>query len=51
MTTPDKIESAIGTLEFFVGVPNRKTIDAVYDYVDHARAVQAFINMTWCTQS
>jgi hypothetical protein len=46
MTTPDKIESAIGTLEFFDGVPNRKTIDAVYDYVDRARSVQAFINMT-----
>ncbi|MGB5242792.1 MAG: DUF1254 domain-containing protein, partial [Lutimonas sp.] len=44
--TPDKIESPIGTLEFFDGIPNRKTIDAVYDYVDRARAVQAFINMT-----
>ena len=39
ITTPDKIESPIGTLEFFDGVPNRKTIDAVYDYVDRARAV------------
>ena len=38
ITTPDKIESPIGTLEFFDGVPNRKTIDAVYDYVD--RVVQ-----------
>ena len=46
ITTPDKIESPIGTLEFFDGVPNRKTIDAVYEYVDRARAVQAFINMT-----
>ena len=36
ITTPDKIESPIGTLEFFDGVPNRKTIDAVYDYVDRA---------------
>ena len=46
ITTSDKIESPIGTLEFFDGVPNRKTIDAVYGYVDRARAVQAFINMT-----
>ena len=44
--TPDKIESPIGTLEFFDGIPNRKTIDNVYEYVDRARAVQAFINMT-----
>ena len=28
ITTPDKIESPIGTLEFFDGVPNRQTIDA-----------------------
>ena len=46
ITTPDKIESPIGTLEFFDGIPNRKTIDKVYEYVDRARAVQAFINMT-----
>ncbi len=46
ITTPDKIESPIGTLEFFDGIPNRKTIDNVYEYVDRARAVQAFINMT-----
>jgi len=46
ITTPDKIESPIGTLEFFDGIPNRQTIDAVYEYVDRARAVQAFINMT-----
>ena len=46
ITTPDLIGSPIGTLEFFDGVPNRKTIDNVYEYVDRARAVQAFINMT-----
>jgi hypothetical protein len=46
ITTPDKIESPIGTLEFFDGVPNRQTIDNVYEYVYRARAVQAFINMT-----
>ena len=46
ITTPDKIASPIGTLEFFDGVPNRETIDTVYDYVDRARAVEAFINMT-----
>ncbi len=46
ITTPDLIGSPIGTLEFFDGIPNRKTIDNVYEYVDRARAVQAFINMT-----
>ena len=33
-------------MEFFDGIPNRKTIDNVYEYVDRARAVAAFINMT-----
>jgi hypothetical protein len=46
ITTPDKVETPIGTLEFFDGIPDRETIDKVYDYVDRARAVQAFINMT-----
>ena len=46
ITTPDKVESPIGTLEFFDGIPNRETIDNVYEYVDRARAVQAFVNMT-----
>jgi len=46
VTTPDKVKTSIGTLEFFDGVPNNATVDAVYDYVDRARAVEAFINLT-----
>ncbi len=45
ITTPAKVESAIGTLEFFDGIPTLKTKDAVYDYVDRARAVQIYIDM------
>jgi hypothetical protein len=45
ITTQDAVPSSIGTLEFFDGVPNRATVDAVYDYVDRARAVEAFINL------
>jgi hypothetical protein len=45
ITTPDRVESPAGTLEFFDGVPKRETADRVYDYVDRARAVQVFINM------
>ena len=45
ITTPAKVESAIGTLEFFDGIPTLKTKDAVYDYVDRARAVQMYITM------
>ncbi len=39
ITTPDKVDTPIGTLEFFDGVPVGKTTEMVYDYVDRARAV------------
>jgi len=45
ITTPDKVDTSIGTLEFFDGVPTKNTVDAVYDYVDRARATEVFINM------
>ena len=44
ITTPDKVETSIGSLEFFDGVPDKATVDKVYDYVDRARAVEVFIN-------
>jgi hypothetical protein len=46
ITTPDKVKTSIGKLKFFDGVPNKATVDKVYDYVDRARAVEVFINMT-----
>ena len=46
VTTPDEVKTSIGTLEFFDGVPDPKTVDTVYAYVDRARAVDVFINMT-----
>jgi hypothetical protein len=45
ITTPDRVATPIGTLEFFDGVPIGKTTEMVYDYVDRARAVEVFINM------
>ena len=43
--TPDKVETPIGTLEYFDGVPIGGTKDALYDYMDRARAVQVFVDM------
>ena len=43
--TPDSVKTSIGTLEYFDGVPDKKTVDTVYDFVDRARAVDVFINM------
>ena len=45
ITTPDVVETSIGTLEFFDGVPIGNTTETVYDYVDRARAVEVFINL------
>lgn len=34
ITTPDKVETSIGTLNFFDGVPTEKTVKTVYDNLD-----------------
>ena len=41
---PDRVETAIGTLEFFDGVPKKETIDKVYDNLDRMRAVQVYLD-------
>lgn len=41
--TPDVVETSIGTLHFSDGVPDRKTADLVYDYLDRMRAVDVFL--------
>ena len=43
LKTPDKIETSIGTLEFFDGVPTKATASNVYDYLDRMRGVDAFL--------
>ena len=45
ITTPDKVSTPIGTLEFFDGIPIGNTTQMVYDYVDRARAVDVYITM------
>ena len=45
VTTPDKVETTIGTLEFFDGVPIGDTKEKIFDYMDQARAVQVYVNM------
>ncbi|MFC2148854.1 hypothetical protein ACFLR9_09830 [Bacteroidota bacterium] len=41
--TPDKVETSIGTLEYFDGVPSKETSENVYDYLDKMRGVDAFM--------
>lgn len=44
ITTPDKVETSIGTLEFKDGAPSAETVKKVYDNLDYVRAVDAFMN-------
>jgi hypothetical protein len=44
ITTPDSVKTRIGTLEFFDGIPTKRTADLVYDYLDFSRAVETFLN-------
>lgn len=42
--TPDTIQTRIGELKFFDGLPNRETVQKVYDNIDFARGVEAFMS-------
>jgi len=44
IATPDKLETAIGTLTSFDGVPDAVTTQKVYDNLDLQRATQAFLS-------
>ena len=44
VTTPDKVDSSIGTLNFVDGFPTEATIQKTYDYLDTMRAVDVFVN-------
>lgn len=42
VTTPDKVETRIGTLEFNDGQPSQATLEKVYDNLDYMHAIRAF---------
>ncbi len=44
ITTPDSIETRLGTLKLFDGFPDDATTQTVYDNLDFQRGVQAFLN-------
>jgi hypothetical protein len=45
ITTPDVVETSLGTMRFFDGFPDSVTVQKVYDNLDFQRAVQAFLNV------
>jgi hypothetical protein len=44
ITTPDFVETRIGTLKFFDGMPDKATVEAAYDNLDFLRGVEVFLN-------
>jgi hypothetical protein len=44
ITTPDSVESRLGTLKFFDGFPDEPTVEKVMDNLDFSRGVQAFLS-------
>ena len=44
ITTPDTVETRIGKLKFFDGLPDPETVQKVYDNLDFARGVEAFLS-------
>jgi len=43
ISTPDQVETSIGTLEFRDGAPLPETAEKVYEYLDTMRGVDAFL--------
>ncbi len=44
ITTPDSVETRLGTLKFFDGFPDDSTTQKVYENLDFMRGVAAFLN-------
>lgn len=43
IASPDKVETRLGTLEFFDGFPDDAAVQKLYDNLDFQRAVQAYL--------
>ena len=44
ISIPDKVDTSIGKLEFFDGVPTDSTVETVYDNLDRMRGMEVFID-------
>ena len=43
IAAPEKVETRLGTLNFFDGVPDKPSTEKIYDSLDFQRAVQAYL--------
>ncbi|MEU8845642.1 hypothetical protein AB0C70_05250 [Streptomyces sp. NPDC048564] len=44
LSTPERVESHLGTLEFPLGMPTDETADRLYDHLDQVHAVRGFLD-------
>jgi hypothetical protein len=44
VTTPDRVETRLGTLEFDDGIPALETAERLFDHLDFIRGVEAFLS-------
>jgi hypothetical protein len=44
ITVPDSVETRLGTLKYFDGLPDEATVQKVYDNLDFQRAVEVFLD-------
>src|ERR1700733_8956023 len=44
ITTPDNVDTRIGKLKFFDGLPDPETVKKVYDNLNFSRGVEAFLS-------
>ena len=44
IVTPQTVESRIGTLKFFDGLPDEETVRKTYDQLDFSRGIEAFLS-------
>ena len=44
ISTPDRLETSLGTLEFRDGAPIKETVAKVYDNLDLMHGIEAFVN-------
>ncbi|WP_217493210.1 DUF1254 domain-containing protein, partial [Streptomyces griseus] len=44
ISTPERVETHLGTLRFPLGVPTDETADRLYDHLDHLDGVRAFLD-------
>src|SRR4051794_27483990 len=43
LSTPSRVESRLGPLEFTDGAPSAKTVETLYDHLDYVHALNAFL--------